>query len=705
MRLVLAVAFFAAWTCPSLAFEPVGESASRGRFEEISRAGSQARQAPQRAAQPAPVPPYYPSARVVIVPRQSAPPPTPQASATKPKIAESQTAKPGRAIVVAPVLPPAPPLIPAWAAAPAKAQKPIIVVSLPPEPGLPMVPPAPQKPAITALPPSKPAVAEIAASALARVSDARRDPPVRVAIAPPAIVPDVPAQIVAPPPPSAALPPPANGRRQEDAKPGAPATADWKRAFSQALNEAEQAGIPSGAVADLRRFYNARGMRPLFTDGQGMARPGEATLDVVRQAETHGLDANRFAPMLAMAGRVTIAQKEVVLASLAIAYARDARGARINPSAISSLILHRPDLPDGEVVLNALANGEPAAALEGFNPQHAGYQALRKHLAAARASQAGVTKGVPLPVILPGPELAAGMIDPRVTALRQRFGLAEANDIIFDEDIAEELAGFQRKSGLAPTGVLDRRSVDALNAALPKPGNTPDPVKDIIVNLERWRWLPADLGETHVLVNIPQYSLVMREAGQVKLRAKVIVGEQETPTPTMSHRIDHMVINPSWTVPPNIARREYMPMLKNDPEELEEEGIQVRRTPSGVQFFQPPGDRNGLGRIKLVFPNQFTVHLHDTPDRELFGQDRRADSNGCVRVEDPFALAEAVLFGAQTKAQLLAMIGPREKRINLPVKVPVHLVYFTRVAGEDGTLAAHEDIYGHDRKMRALLGG
>ena len=723
MRLWVAVAIAAACSGECGAFEPLRSGRSSG-FEELNR--PTARQpAVARSETPKTAAPRIDPAPVIVTPQ---PKPAEReiaaaASAARNRPAQAAVAavqpKPvaSAPVVVLPVatkpaatthvvaLPPPPPVTPPM---PVR-----IAVALPPQPRPPVIPPlAPQvaqpampKPALTGAAhalaaPVAPTISEIAASVRSGGSDDRRiprgaeEPPVQVAMAPPTAAPSPVIRQILPGLPVSA-----------PARPVSP-DALWKDRLGQALAEGERLGISAAIIGDIRRFYAARGMKPLFTAGDSLARAGEATTDVARRADTHGLDPKRLASLIEASGRGAAQNREVALAALAINYARDARGARFNPAQLGSLVVSRPALPDGAAVLAALADAtEPATALEGFNPPHAGYQALRKQLALARhgAVAAPPVQGL-RPIIMHGPELDVGMMDSRVTLLRQRLNLAAAEDVIYDEDVAEEVTRVQRSASLPPTGVLDRATIDHLNGAQPVGGTKLDPVAVLIINMERWRWLPADLGEAHVFVNIPAFMLQFRQGDRVALESRVIVGESVTPTPLMSHRIDHMIINPSWNVPPNIARREYMPLLKDAPEELAEEGIKVQRTANGVRFYQPPGDRNGLGRIKLVFPNAFTVHLHDTPDRELFSAGYRADSNGCVRVEDPFALAEAVLGGSHTKAQLTAMIGQREKRIDLVQKIPVHLAYFTYEVQADGALAVHEDVYGHDRKMRVAMG-
>ncbi|HEX2137849.1 MAG TPA: L,D-transpeptidase family protein [Microvirga sp.] len=224
--------------------------------------------------------------------------------------------------------------------------------------------------------------------------------------------------------------------------------------------------------------------------------------------------------------------------------------------------------------------------------------------------------------------------------------------------------------------------------------------------MERWRWLPAELGERHILVNVPEYRLRIVERGSVVHQTRVIVGKPESPTPIFSDEMEHVIVNPSWTVPPSILRKEFLPALARDPFYAERRGFKVIRRGDGISIQQPPGERNALGFIKFIFPNQHAVYLHDTPNRSLFGAERRAFSHGCVRVDQPFRLAEEVLgrSGSWDESRLRGLIGRGERHIRLRQPLPVHLTYFTLAVDDDGQLRSFEDLYGFHRKVRAALG-
>ena len=218
---------------------------------------------------------------------------------------------------------------------------------------------------------------------------------------------------------------------------------------------------------------------------------------------------------------------------------------------------------------------------------------------------------------------------------------------------------------------------------------------DLLVNMERWRWLPAELGPDYVFVNVPEFKLRVFRDGALKDETRVIVGKTESPTPTFSGMMEYAVVNPSWYVPPSILKQ----MLASG----RTAGFEVVRRGGQISLRQPPGERNALGFIKFLFPNQHAVYLHDTPNRSLFSATTRAFSHGCVRVDDPFRFADAVLPD-WTEERLKKLIGKGERTLRLPAKLPVHLAYFTAYVDDFGSYRTLNDLYGYDGPMKVALG-
>jgi L,D-transpeptidase YcbB len=222
--------------------------------------------------------------------------------------------------------------------------------------------------------------------------------------------------------------------------------------------------------------------------------------------------------------------------------------------------------------------------------------------------------------------------------------------------------------------------------------------------MEMWRWEPRDMGEERIEVNVPDFSLRVLKGDQTLHRARIIVGKPETQTPIFSNAMRYILMNPSWTVPPSIIKKEMLPKLAKDPDYLTDLGYEVTQHGDTITVKQPPGEDNALGRIAFMFPNEHSVYLHDTPSRSLFASARRAFSHGCVRVDQPMALAEIVMGAGWSERRLDALVGGEERTLMLPRPVPIHIEYFTAFVDNEGALQLRDDLYGHTRRVESLLG-
>jgi murein L,D-transpeptidase YcbB/YkuD len=473
-------------------------------------------------------------------------------------------------------------------------------------------------------------------------------PPVTVAVEPVAPpTPPVPSGADLAPPDLPAVPTVAEGLRPAEVL----TAADLRPVLQQVLGDdgfwKKTARLTKAEIEAISAFYAARDYQPLWTDGVRVTPEGRHIAARLDHAEEDALDSGDYpvAVIGESAGLAALAEAEVSLSAGAVAYARDARGGRIQPSRLSRLITPDLEIPAaGEVLGTLSAAGDAGSALAAYNPPHEGYRALRAKLREMRASTAAIAA---------------------------------------EPDPAPAAAG--RKKA----------------APAPRPIGT----ADVIANMERWRWVPRDLGEKHILVNLPEFMLRVFDGGEVIHQTRVIVGKPETPTPIFSHEMEYLIVNPSWYIPPSILKNEILPGLAADPSYAARRGYEVIRRGNSISVRQPPGERNALGFIKFMFPNQHSVYLHDTPSRSLFANERRAFSHGCVRVDQPFRLAE-FLIGPQgyNEERLRKMIGKGERTIRLQEKVPVHLTYFTLSVDESGRLVRREDLYGHDGKVKTALG-
>jgi murein L,D-transpeptidase YcbB/YkuD len=328
--------------------------------------------------------------------------------------------------------------------------------------------------------------------------------------------------------------------------------------------------------------------------------------------------------------------------------------------------------------------------------------ALKAKLAELRGGSGASLPGK----IPPGPALKVGTQDARVPLVRQRLGVT--GDDVFDKTLSDAVKKFQQDNNLKATGTLDAPTVDALNGRHSSPGRLVDLV---LVNMERWRWIPHDLGKTYVMVNLPDYMLYVHQNGRQVWSTRIVDGKPETPTPIMSVDMKSITINPTWNIPDTIAAKEYVPMMRQDPTILERMGLTVTYNQNGtIHISQPPGPQNALGQLRFNLPNKFLVYQHDSNEKYLFAKPVRDTSHGCMRIENPVKYAEVILSIARpregyTEDRIRGLFGNQERELGLPTFIPVHVTYQTAFVDKDGKLQTRDDIYGRDRALLAILKG
>jgi murein L,D-transpeptidase YcbB/YkuD len=298
--------------------------------------------------------------------------------------------------------------------------------------------------------------------------------------------------------------------------------------------------------------------------------------------------------------------------------------------------------------------------------------------------------------------------------LRKRLDIkGDKESKAYDNDVRDAVRTFQTVAELKDDGNLGPNTVRALNGEKKETARGPsaNPIDTIIVNMERWRWFPRDLGNPHVIVNVPDYRLTLYNNDKPYWSTKIVAGKPSNATPMISAEMKFITVNPTWNVPPSIIEKEYLPALQEDPQALERIGLKLEQAADGtVRIYQPPGAANALGRIRFNFPNKFLVYQHDTPDKHLFSKDKRAFSHGCMRVENPLMYGEKLLSLAMPKenytaARLEKMFGGNEININFPKNIWVHLTYQTAFVDDAGKLQLRDDVYGRDQRMIAILKG
>jgi murein L,D-transpeptidase YcbB/YkuD len=401
-------------------------------------------------------------------------------------------------------------------------------------------------------------------------------------------------------------------------------------------------------------FYQTRNYQPIWTGSPEALKRAEGAIAFLRNIKSEGLEPRDY-PTPDLSGNLSeeqAAKAELQLTGSILRYARHASSGRVSYTRVSASILYPDHAADPAEVLNKVASApDMNVVLQSFEPQQPGFVALKAALAKELAT----------------PEQA--------TSLQDR----EASKKHRGKDADERS---QKKNG----------------------------VDSIVANMERWRWLPRDLGETHVVVNIPDYTLGVYKDDALVWHTKIVVGKPgNLATPLLSETMKFLTVNPTWNVPPSIIRNEYLPALARDPGALERIGLRVSNNPDGsLRVYQPPGERNALGRIRFNFPNQFLVYQHDTPNKNLFARDSRAFSHGCMRVENPEKYAEVLLSLSQPAegysiARIRSLYGDQERTINLKQPIPVHVTYQTAFVDKQGQLNFRHDVYGLDTATLKLM--
>jgi murein L,D-transpeptidase YcbB/YkuD len=451
-------------------------------------------------------------------------------------------------------------------------------------------------------------------------------------------------------------------------------------------------------------FYQNRKLAPLWLD-QGVENArAEAAIARVKASAADGLDPTEYKIAdLTSTNPDALAEAELKLTATIITFTRHLQAGRFPYQRIGRDIEVPQQPPKTADVLAKIADAtDVAQTLDSYSPPHEGYRKLKAMLAEMRAkSGAGSSQ------IADGPALKLTKVlteDERVPQLRARLGVeGDSSDHRYDAKLADAVKKYQKANDLNATGALDARTIKELN------GPPRDKQIDVVLaNMERWRWLPRELGAAHVMVNIPEYQLRVIKNGAMIWTTRIVLGKPTLQTPLLTAEMKYITVNPTWNVPPSIIQNEYMPALAQDPTALERIGLKVIYNRDGsIHVYQPPGEGNALGRLRFNFPNRFLVYQHDTPDKRLFNDQARAYSHGCMRVQDPPKYAEVLLSIANPKEgwtteKIKRMYGNAEQDIHFQTTIPVHMTYQTATV-EDGRLVLRKDIYGYDPRMIAAI--
>ena len=473
-------------------------------------------------------------------------------------------------------------------------------------------------------------------------------------------------------------------------------------------------------------FYQERGFQLAWFNENKLIPQAHKMLEIIRKASDEGMDPAHYhivdfeklfkdlKSSKRNFERFSEAQKETDLALTAtyFLWASDYYRGLVVPDEHKEI---EWDVKENGIMLHralrvVLGEMESKYPLADFKPIHAEYTRLKTALANYRKiKQTGAW-----PEVTVNTKLKQGQRSSIVPVLRKRLGLTSDTESIYSKEVSDAVKKFQMEQGLKPDGVLGKETVRLMNISID------ERIRQIILNMERWRWLPLSFEPDYLLVNIPEYRLHIYEAGKEKLSMNVIVGKTLNSTPVFSDKMEYIVLSPYWNVPFSIVKSELAPKIAANSSYLDRVDMEVvsfkgepinpttinwnEITESNWQYIlrRRPGPKNDLGDVKFIFPNSNDIYLHDTPNGELFNQEKRGFSHGCVRVEKPIELAEYLLrkSGNWSKKQLLDTIAKRkEKHVQLNAPLPVYLVYFTAWADENGNVHFRDDIYGHDKAL------
>ncbi len=500
-------------------------------------------------------------------------------------------------------------------------------------------------------------------------------------------------------------------------------------------------GEPICGLQLIPAFYKEREYAPVWFNSDGLRPMVQALLQAIRNVDQDGLrpadyhlgaieeilarlNGSRLPPDESMAFQW--ADLDLILTDAFLLLGSHLSGGRINPETLHAdwLISERSIDLIGELH-KAVAHTQIEQAIDQLRPAHLGYAELQKALHRFRRleAQGGWPQIQSKSTLRPG--------DDEVQVLKVRHYMQISGDLpaqklpnlpgIYDEVLVAAVQRFQKRNGLKPDGIIGPKTHQVMNITVRQR------IRQIEINLERWRWLPKDLGDRHIMVNTADFSLRVMENKQSVLEMRVVVGRPARRTPVFSARMGYMVFNPYWNVPHTIAVKDILPKLANGIDYLTRQSFKVFRgwaeeadeiDPLSIDWQaynesnfpfrlrQEPGTHNALGQIKFIFPNKFAVYLHDTPQRSLFNYFQRDFSSGCIRVEDAPALAAYLLADnpvwTSEKLKKGLMEGQR-KVVHIPKPIPIHLLYMTAWVDEDGILQFRNDIYNRDRDLDTAL--
>ena len=497
-----------------------------------------------------------------------------------------------------------------------------------------------------------------------------------------------------------------------------------KAAFEKSSDSSSIGNMALKNFTAISEFYQSRDYQPVWND-RGLR---EDLFRSIEAAPEEGLNSEDYhhsyleqaLAHLADLDEEELGLTEIILTDAFFRLSSHIEAGKVNPKDLYGIWDVEVNEPNPAQLLNtAVAQNNLQKVLDSIKPKHSVYLGLKKSLKDYRelaASEDSLIK------IEEGESIKPGEEDPRLKSIARRLQqlgyykeFSADSVLVYNEDFQKEVERFQRQYGIEGDAVIGKGTIENLNRS------AKDRYLQILANLERWRWYPRDLGEHYIIVNIPNYRLHIVKDGDTIASHRTMVGTEARKTPVFSDEIEHIVYNPTWTVPPTIKKNDVLPSARKDASYFAKKNMSVfdgsgnRVDPmqvdwkngkaAGYTIRQEAGAANPLGRVKIIYPNPHMIYLHDTPSKKLFERDSRAQSSGCVRVDDAIGLSKYLLSNnpKYTDEEVEKIINSgRTTTIKVTQPVRVHHLYWTAWRENDSTFFAY-DVYKHDQRLAELL--